>query len=144
MKDVVIVAAVRTPVGKFQGAFAEMTAVQLGAVAVREAVRRAGIAPASVDECLMGCVLPAGLGQNPARQAALQGGLPDTVSAMTINMVCGSGLKAVALAAQESAAGRKQLIGALADLSDELLAHLDYEEEHISPTLRTWTSWPGW
>src|ERR1700730_9771624 len=105
MKDVVIVAAVRTPVGKFQGAFAEMTAVQLGAIAVREAVRRAGIAPASVDECLMGCVLPAGLGQNPARQAALQGGLPDTVSAMTINMVCGSGLKAVALAAQEGVGG---------------------------------------
>ena len=70
MNDVVIVAAVRTPVGKFQGAFAEMTAVQLGAIAVREAVKRAGIDPASVDECLMGCVLPAGLGQNPARQAA--------------------------------------------------------------------------
>src|SRR5258708_30133016 len=105
MKDVVIVAAVRTPVGKFQGAFAEMTAVQLGAIAVREAVRRAGIDAASVDECLMGCVLPAGLGQNPARQAALQGGLPDTVSAMTINMVCGSGLKAVALAAQAVMAG---------------------------------------
>src|SRR5882757_4897684 len=105
MKDVVIVAAVRTPVGKFQGAFAEMTAVQLGAIAVREAVKRAGIDPATVDECLMGCVLPAGLGQNPARQAALQGGLPDTVSAMTINMVCGSGLKAVALAAQAVMAG---------------------------------------
>src|SRR6266446_3748053 len=105
MKDVAIVAAVRTPVGKFQGAFAEMTAVQLGAVAVREAVKRAGIDANSVDECLMGCVLPAGLGQNPARQAALQGGLPDTVSAMTINMVCGSGLKAVALAAQAVMAG---------------------------------------
>src|SRR5271168_4322360 len=102
MKDVVIVSAVRTPVGKFQGAFADLTAVQLGAVAVREAVKRAGIDPATVDECLMGCVLPAGLGQNPARQAALHGGLPDTVSAMTINMVCGSGLKAVALAAQRS------------------------------------------
>jgi acetyl-CoA C-acetyltransferase len=100
MKDVVIVAAVRTPVGKFQGALAEMTAVQLGALVVREAVKRAGIDAASVDECLMGCVLPAGLGQNPARQAALQGGLPDTVSALTINMVCGSGLKAVSLAAQ--------------------------------------------
>src|SRR4029450_5633972 len=95
MKDVVIVAAVRTPVGKFQGAFAEMTAVQLGAIAVREAVRRAGIDAASVDECLMGCVLPAGLGQNPARQAALQGGLRDEVSALTINMVCGSGLRSV-------------------------------------------------
>src|ERR1700727_1401602 len=105
MKDVVIVSAVRTPVGKFQGAFADLTAVQLGAVAVREAVRRAGINPASVDECLMGCVLPAGLGQNPARQAALKGGLPETVSAMTINMVCGSGLKAVELAAQAGMGG---------------------------------------
>src|SRR6202046_1587604 len=105
MKDVVIVSAVRTPVGKFQGAFADLTAVQLGAIAVREAVKRAGIAPADVDECLMGCVLPAGLGQNPARQAALQGGLADTVSAMTINMVCGSGLKAVGLAAQAVVAG---------------------------------------
>src|SRR5438552_2584195 len=100
MKDVVIVAAVRTPVGKFQGAFAEMTAVQLGAIAVREAVRRAGIDPSTVDECLMGCVLPAGL----------EGGLPDTVSAMTINMVCGSGLKAVALAAQAVMAGDAEVV----------------------------------
>ena len=110
MNDVVIVSAVRTPVGKFQGAFAEMSAVQLGAVVVREAVRRAGIDAASVDECLMGCVLPAGLGQNPARQAALQGGLADTVSAMTINMVCGSGLKAVALAAQAVMAGDAEVV----------------------------------
>jgi acetyl-CoA C-acetyltransferase len=110
MRDVVIVAAVRTPVGKFQGALAEMTAVQLGAVAVREAVKRAGIDAASVDECLMGCVLPAGLGQNPARQAALQGGLPDTVSALTINMVCGSGLKAVSLAAQAVMAGDAEIV----------------------------------
>src|SRR4030081_2452144 len=110
MKDVVIVAAVRTPVGKFQGAFAEMTAVQLGAIAVREAVKRAAIDPATVDECLMGCVLPAGLGQNPARQAALQGGLPDTVSAMTINMVCGSGLRAVALAAQSVITGDAEIV----------------------------------
>jgi len=110
MKNVVIVAAVRTPVGKFQGAFAEMTAVQLGAIVVREAVKRSGIDPESVDECLMGCVLPAGLGQNPARQAALQGGLPDTVSAMTINMVCGSGLKAVALAAQAVMAGDAEIV----------------------------------
>ena len=91
MNDVAIVSAVRTPVGKFQGALAEMSAVQLGAVVVREAARRATIDAVSVDECLMGCVLPAGLGQNPARQAALKGGLADTVSAMTINMVCGSG-----------------------------------------------------
>src|ERR1700719_3208305 len=110
MKDVVIVAAVRTPVGKFQGALAEMTAVQLGALVVREAVKRAGIDAASVDECLMGCVLPAGLGQNPARQAALQGGLADTVSALTINMVCGSGLKAVAVAAQAIAMGTAEIV----------------------------------
>jgi len=110
MKDVVIVAAVRTPVGKFQGALAEITAVQLGAVVVREAVRRAGIDAASVDECVMGCVLPAGLGQNPARQAALQGGLSDTVSALTINMVCGSGLRAVSLAAQSVMAGDAEVV----------------------------------
>ena len=110
MKDVVIVSAVRTPVGKFQGALSEMSAVQLGAVAVREAVRRAGIDATSVDECVMGCVLPAGLGQNPARQAALQGGLADTVSALTINMVCGSGLRAVALAAQSVTAGDAEIV----------------------------------
>ncbi|HMH12902.1 MAG TPA: acetyl-CoA C-acetyltransferase [Edaphobacter sp.] len=110
MKDVVIVSAVRTPVGKFQGALAEMSAVQLGAVVVREAARRAGIDAAAVDECVMGCVLPAGLGQNPARQAALQGGLADTVSALTINMVCGSGLKAVALAAQSVMTGDAEIV----------------------------------
>ena len=110
MKDVVIVSAVRTPVGKFQGLLSEMTAVHLGAVVVREAVRRAGIDAASVDECVMGCVLPAGLGQNPARQAALQGGLADTVAAMTINMVCGSGLKAVALAAQSVMTGAAEIV----------------------------------
>ncbi len=110
MKDVVIVSAVRTPVGKFQGGLSEMTAVQLGAIVVREAARRAGIDAATVDECLMGCVLPAGLGQNPARQAALQGGLADTVAAMTVNMVCGSGLKAVALAAQSVMTGAAEIV----------------------------------
>jgi len=110
MRDVVIVSAVRTPVGKFQGAFADMSAVELGALVVRAAVERAGIDASSVDECLMGCVLPAGLGQNPARQAALRGGLPDSVSAMTINMVCGSGLKAVALAAQAIANGEAEVV----------------------------------
>ncbi len=87
-----------------------MTAVQLGALVVREAVRRAAIAPSDIDECIMGCVLPAGLGQNPARQAALQGGLADTVAALTINMVCGSGLKAVALAAQAIATGAAEIV----------------------------------
>src|ERR1700732_3851131 len=110
MKDVVIVSAVRTPVGKFQGALSELTAVQLGAIVVREVLRRAGIDAVRVDECLMGCVLPAGLGQNPARQAALQGGVADTVAAMTINMVCGSGLKAVALAAQSVMTGAAEIV----------------------------------
>ena len=110
MRDVVIVSAVRTAVGKFQGALSEIPATELGAVVVREAVARAGIAASSVDECLMGCVLPAGLGQNPARQAALRGGLADTVAALTINMVCGSGLKAVALGAQAIALGDAEIV----------------------------------
>ena len=110
MRDVVILSAVRTPVGKFQGMLSDFTAVELGALVVAEAVRRAGIQTADVEECIMGCVLPAGLGQNPARQAALRGGLPDTVSALTINMVCGSGLKAVALAAQSIATGNANIV----------------------------------
>lgn len=98
--EVVIVAAVRTPVGRFQGGLSSISATQLGALAVREAVRRSGVDATVVDECIMGNVLAAGLGQNPARQAALHGGLPHSVAALTINKVCGSGLKAVALAAQ--------------------------------------------
>jgi acetyl-CoA C-acetyltransferase len=100
MRDSVIVSAVRTPTGKFLGALKSFTAPQLGALVVAEAVRRAGIDPSIVDECLMGNVVSAGLGQNPARQAALNGGLPDHVAALTINKVCGSGLKAVMLADQ--------------------------------------------
>jgi acetyl-CoA C-acetyltransferase len=96
----VIVSAVRTPTGRFLGALKDFTAPQLGALVVRDAVARAGIDPAIVDECIMGNVLQAGNGQNPARQAALGGGLADRVAAMTINKVCGSGLKAVMLAAQ--------------------------------------------
>ncbi len=107
---VVIVSAARTPVGKFQGALSSFSATELGAMAVREAIARATIDPASVDECLMGCVLSAGLGQNPARQAALRGGLADTVSSMTLNMVCGSGLKAVALASQSIATGNAEIV----------------------------------
>lgn len=110
MSEVVIVAAARTPVGKFQGALAELSAVQLGAIAVRETVRRAGIQAGIVDECVMGCVLPAGLGQNPARQSALRAGLPDAVSALTINMVCGSGLRAVALGAQNISCGDAEVV----------------------------------
>jgi acetyl-CoA C-acetyltransferase len=105
MKESVIVSAVRTPTGKFLGVLKDSTAPQLGALVVREAVARAGIDPALVDECIMGNVLQAGNGQNPARQAALNGGLDDRVAAMTINKVCGSGLKAVMLAAQGIATG---------------------------------------
>jgi acetyl-CoA C-acetyltransferase len=100
MRESVIVSAVRTPTGKFLGALKTFTATQLGAIVVAEAVRRAGIDPEIVDECIMGNVVSAGLGQNPARQAALNGGLPDHVAALTINKVCGSGLKAVMLADQ--------------------------------------------
>jgi len=110
MDEIVIVAAARTPVGKFQGALAGLSATELGAIAVREAVRRAGIDATSVDECIMGNVVSAGLGQNPARQAALYGGLPPEVSAMTINKVCGSGLKAVALAAQSVLTGNAEIV----------------------------------
>jgi len=100
MREPVIIAAVRTAIGKFQGSLASLSAVELGACVVREAVHRAGIEPAQVDEIIMGNVVSAGLGQNPARQAGLKGGLANHVAAMTINKVCGSGLKAVALAAQ--------------------------------------------
>jgi acetyl-CoA C-acetyltransferase len=100
MREAVIVSAVRTPTGKFLGALKGFTATQLGALVVAEAIRRAGIDSTIVDECIMGNVVSAGLGQNPARQAALNGGLPDHVAALTINKVCGSGLKAVMLADQ--------------------------------------------
>ena len=105
MQDAVIVSAVRTPTGKFLGGLKDLTATDLGALVVREAVRRAGIDPASVDECIMGNVVSAGVGQAPARQAALRGGLADHVAALTINKVCGSGLKAVMLAQQAIATG---------------------------------------
>ncbi len=105
MRESVIISAVRTPTGKFLGALKDLTAPQLGALVVREAVARAGIDPASVDECIMGNVIQAGNGQNPARQAALNGGLREHVAALTINKVCGSGLKAVMLAAQGIATG---------------------------------------
>jgi len=105
MRESVIISAVRTPTGKFLGALKEFSAPQLGALVVREAVRRAGIDPNLVDECIMGQVIQAGAGQNPARQAALHGGLGDHVAALTVNKVCGSGLKAVMLAAQGIATG---------------------------------------
>ena len=100
MQEAVIVSAVRIPTGKFLGTLKDLSATDLGALAVREAVARAGIDPASVDECIMGNVVSGGTGQAPARQAALKGGLPHAVAALTINKVCGSGLKAVMLAQQ--------------------------------------------
>ncbi len=110
MEDVVVVAGVRTPVGKFLGSLADFSAPQLGALVVREVVKRAGIDPALVDECIMGNVVSAGLGQNPARQAAIYGGLSAEVSALTINKVCGSSLKAVALAAQAIQTGNAEIV----------------------------------
>jgi acetyl-CoA C-acetyltransferase len=100
MEDAVIVSAVRTPVGSFGGQFADVPATQLGAHAVRAALERAGISGDEVDEVVLGCVLQAGLGQNPARQAAIAAGIPKEVPATTINMLCGSGLKSVAIASQ--------------------------------------------
>jgi len=110
MKDAVIVSAARTPVGKFQGSLQSFSAPQLGALAVREAVRRAGLDAVQIDECMMGCVLQAGLGQNPARQAAIYGGLSPESGAFTVNQVCGSGLKAVALAAQAIQTGNAEIV----------------------------------
>jgi len=109
--DIVIISAVRTAIGRFQGSLSDLTAPQLGAIVVREAVKRAGIEDLSqVDECIMGNVVSAGLGQNPARQAAIFGGLPPSVGAMTINKVCGSGLKAVALASQAIQTANSEIV----------------------------------
>jgi len=108
--QVVIISGCRTPVGKFQGSLSDLSATQLGAIVVREAVKRAGVDPSQVDECIMGNVVSAGLGQNPARQAAIYGGLSPEVGAMTINKVCGSGLKAVALASQAIQTGDSTLV----------------------------------
>src|SRR5688572_13518073 len=110
MKDPVILSAVRTPIGKFQGALKSITATQLGSMVVRAAVERAKLSPEMVDEVIMGNVISAGLGQNPARQAALGGGLTPEVAALTINKVCGSGLKAVGLAAQGIQTGDSDIV----------------------------------
>src|SRR4030095_2415394 len=98
MRDVVIVAAARTPIGSFQGALATLTAPKLGAIAIKEALARGGGGPGDVGEMYMGCVLAAGIGQAPARQASIGAGVPASVGAVTVNKVCGSGLKAVILA----------------------------------------------
>jgi acetyl-CoA C-acetyltransferase len=108
--DVVIISGCRTAVGKFQGSLSDLSAPQLGAIVVHEAVKRAGLNSDQIDECIMGNVLPAGLGQNPARQAAIFAGLSPATGAMTINKVCGSGLKAVALAAQAIQTGNSSIV----------------------------------
>jgi acetyl-CoA C-acetyltransferase len=110
LKEIVIVSGCRTPIGSFGGSLSSLSAPRLGAIVVAEAIRRAGIEQNLVDEVIMGCVLPAGLGQAPARQAALFAGLPETVETMTINKVCGSGLKSVMLAAQAIAAGDADVV----------------------------------
>ena len=110
MKSPVILSAVRTPIGKFSGSLAPLSAVDLGAIVVGEAVRRAEVAVAEIDEIIMGNVVSAGLGQNPARQAGLNGGLKPEVAAFTVNKVCGSGLKAVGLAAQAVALGDSEMV----------------------------------
>jgi acetyl-CoA C-acetyltransferase len=110
MEQVFLVSAVRTPIGRFLGALSPLSATRLGAIAVREAVKRAGIEPSQVEEVVMGNVVQAGLGQNPARQAAIFAGLPDTIPAATVNKVCGSGLKAVMMAAQAIKAGDAHVI----------------------------------
>lgn len=110
MRDAVIISAMRTPTGKFQGSLKGFTAPELGAIAIKAAVEKAGIKPEEVDEVIMGCVVQAGLGQAPARQAALKAGLSPEVSALTVNMVCGSGLRAVALAAQAVMLGDADVI----------------------------------
>src|ERR1041384_7093968 len=109
-REAVIISAVRTPTGKFLGALKNFSATELGALVVRETVRRAGVAVEDVDEVIMGCVVQAGLGQNPARQAALKGGIPFGVSAVTINKVCGSGLKSVMMAAQGIQLGDTEIV----------------------------------
>jgi acetyl-CoA C-acetyltransferase len=110
MSKAVIASACRTPIGKFLGSLKGLQATDLGALVVRESATRAGIRPEDVEEVIMGNVLSAGLGQNPARQAAMKAGLPVTVPALTVNKVCGSGLKAVSLAAQAIRAGDHQIV----------------------------------
>jgi acetyl-CoA C-acetyltransferase len=110
MSEVVIVSAVRTAIGKFQGSLQSYTSPRLGALVVKEAVRRAGVEPAQIDDCIMGCVLQAGVGQAPARQAAIFAGIPPEAGALTVNQVCGSGLRAVSLAAQAILTGDSNIV----------------------------------
>lgn len=109
-RDAVIISAARTPTGRFQGLLKGFTAPELGAISIREAVKRSGVDASKIDEVIMGCVVQAGIGQAPARQAALKAGLPPEVSALTVNMVCGSGLRAVAIASQSVKLGDSDFV----------------------------------
>jgi acetyl-CoA C-acetyltransferase len=124
MEKVVIAAAARTPVGSFQGSLSQMPAPKLGAIAIKEAVKRAGIGPGDIDECIMGEVLTAGVGQAPARQAAIYAGLANSTACMTINKVCGSGLKAVMLAADNIMLGNTKIAVAGGQENMTLAPHL--------------------
>jgi acetyl-CoA C-acetyltransferase len=126
MSTAVILAAKRTPIGKFMGGLSKVPAPQLGAFAIEAALKEVPGAKEHVDECIMGCVLQAGLGQNPARQAGLKAGLPDTLNAMTLNKVCGSGLQAVMLAAQSIKAGDNELVVAGGMENMSLAPHMEY------------------
>ena len=110
MEDIVIVSAARTPVGNFNGALSTFSAHVLGTIAVQSAIERAGVAPGDVDEVILGQILAAGEGQNPARQAARAAGMPDDKTAFGINQVCGSGLRAVALGAQQIRTGESAIV----------------------------------
>jgi acetyl-CoA C-acetyltransferase len=118
VEEAVILSAVRTPVGTFNGAFADVAATELGQIVVAEALLRAGVPAEKIDEVILGNVLSAGLGMNPARQASIYAGVPDSVPATTVNKVCGSGLKSVALASQAIRAGDAEVLvaGGLASM----------------------------
>src|SRR5256886_11811766 len=138
-QDVVIVSAKRTPIGAFQGALTPLTAVQLGAAAAKAAIAAAGIDAAELHEVIMGCVLPAGLGQAPARQAAVGAGVPVGVPCTTVNKMCGSGLKAVMLAADQIRAASAQVVlaGGVEALSQApyLLPHADRQSTRLQSSL---------
>src|SRR5690554_5685902 len=110
VEKVIIAGAVRTPVGSYGGALKNVTAAKLGAIVIGEALKRAGVKPAQVDEVILGCILQGGQGMNPTRQAAIAAGIPVEATAMTVNMVCGSGLRAVALASQSIAMGEADVV----------------------------------
>src|SRR5213595_3063266 len=123
MEEIYIVGAVRTPIGKLGGTLAKTSATDLGALVIRDVLKRAGVKPEQVSEVIMGQVLTAGVGQNPARQAAIKAGLPDMIPAMTINKVCGSGLKAAMLGAQSIFHGDADIVVAGGQESMSLAPH---------------------